>query len=222
MRFLSFREKLKDFVAFNLSDIRKIDADFDLRRLSEWQDKGYLKMIRRGYYAFVGIEINEPVLFLIANKIYTPSYVSLEMALSYYNLIPEAVYGVTSISSRKTNHFKSDFGEFFYRHVKPQLMFGYNLIDYKGYNFKMAEPEKAILDYFYLNSALNAEKDFDALRFNSSEFNEIADKVKLQRYLLSFGNKRLEKRFIKFLKHIGDEGLVTSNSSRHPDEGRGP
>jgi len=205
MRFLSFREKLKDFVAFNLSDIRKIDADFDLRRLSEWQDKGYLKMIRRGYYAFIGIEINDPVLFLIANKIYTPSYVSLEMALSYYNLIPEAVYGVTSISSRKTNHFKSDFGEFFYRHVKPQLMFGYNLIGYKGFNFKMAEPEKAILDYFYLNSSLNTEDDFAGLRFNSHEFNELADGAKLDHYLNLFGNKNMAKRFSRFLKYINND-----------------
>ena len=52
MNYLSFREKLRDFAAFNLSDIRKIDAGFDLRRLSEWQAKGYLKMIRRGHYVF--------------------------------------------------------------------------------------------------------------------------------------------------------------------------
>ena len=202
MRFMSFREKLKDFVAFNLSDIRKIDADFDLRRLSEWQDKGYLKMIRRGYYAFIGIEINDPVLFLIANKIYTPSYVSLEMALSYYNLIPEAVYGVTSISSRKTNHFKSDFGEFFYRHVKPQLMFGYKLIGYQGKIFKLAEPEKAVLDFFYFNTHIEAEEDFEGLRFNSEEFVENSDKDKIKNYLSAFENKKLAQRVNKFLSYI--------------------
>jgi len=129
----------------------------------------------------------------------------LEMALSYYNLIPEAVYGVTSISSRKTNHFKSDFGEFFYRHVKPQLMFGYNLIGYKGFNFKMAEPEKAILDYFYLNSSLNTEDDFAGLRFNSHEFNELADGAKLDHYLNLFGNKNMAKRFSRFLKYINND-----------------
>lgn len=202
MIFLAFKEKLRDFVVFNLNDIRKIDAGFDLRRLSEWQAKGYIKMIRRGYYAFSGLEINESVLFLIANKIYTPSYVSMEMALSHYSLIPEAVYGITSVASRKTNHFKTDFGEFIYRHIKPQLMFGYKLISYIGHNFKIAEPEKAILDFFYLNTKLNAEEDFVGLRFNSEEFKEHADKDKLQSYLLAFGNKSLEKRFNKFLKYI--------------------
>lgn len=202
MNILEFKEKLKDFVAVNLNDIRKIDAGFDLRRLNEWQEKGYIKMIRRGYYAFSNLTINESVLFLLANKIYTPSYVSLEMALSHFNLIPEAVYGITSVSSRKTNHFKTDFGEFIYRHIKPQLMFGYQLISYDGQNFKIAEPEKAILDYFYLNADLNAAEDFDGLRFNGNEFREQTDKDKLQSYLITFGNKRLEKRFNKFLKYI--------------------
>lgn len=202
MNILEFKEKLKDFVAFNLNDIRKIDAGFDLRRLNEWQGKGYIKMIRRGYYAFSNLTVNESVLFLLANKIYTPSYVSLEMALSHYNLIPEAVYGITSVASRKTNHFKTDFGEFIYRHMKPQLMFGYQLISYGKQNFKIAEPEKAMLDYFYLNADLNAAEDFAGLRFNGNEFREQTDKDKLQSYLIAFGNKRLEKRFNKFLKYI--------------------
>jgi len=199
---MELKEKLKDFVTFNLNDIRKVDNRFDLRRLNEWQKKGYIKKIRRGHYAFSSLEINESVLFLIANKIYTPSYVSLEMALSYYTLIPEAVYGITSVTSRKTNRFKTDFGEFIYRRVKPQLMFGYRLISYRNQNFKIAEPEKAILDYLYFNTNLRTTEDFDGLRFNSEEFKVQTDKDKLRNYLNAFGNKRLEKRFNKFLKYI--------------------
>ncbi|KUG21754.1 hypothetical protein ASZ90_008490 [hydrocarbon metagenome] len=202
MNYMELKEKLKDFVTFNLNDIRKVDNRFDLRRLNEWQKKGYIKKIRRGHYAFSSLEINESVLFLIANKIYTPSYVSLEMALSYYTLIPEAVYGITSVTSRKTNRFKTDFGEFIYRRVKPQLMFGYRLISYRNQNFKIAEPEKAILDYLYFNTNLRTTEDFDGLRFNSEEFKVQTDKDKLRNYLNAFGNKRLEKRFNKFLKYI--------------------
>ncbi len=202
MNFLEFKEKLKDFVVFNLNDIRKVDNRFDLRRLNEWQKKGYIKMVRRGHYAFSSLEINESVLLLVANKIYTPSYVSLEMALSYYTLIPEAVYGITSATSRKTNRFKTDFGEFIYRRVKSQLVFGYELISYRNQNFKIAEPEKAILDYFYLNTNLRTTEDFDGLRFNSEEFKEQTNKDILRNYLAAFSNKRLEKRFNKFLKYI--------------------
>lgn len=202
MNILAFKEKFKDFVAFNLSDIRKIEATFDLRRLNEWQAKGYIKMLRRGHYVFSGLEINDPVLFLLANKIYAPSYVSLEMALAYYNLIPEAVYGITSVASRKTNYFKTDFGEFIYRHIKPQLMFGYKLIGYQGKIFKLAEPEKAVLDFFYLNTHIEAEEDFEVLRFNSEEFVENSDKDKIKNYLSAFENKKLAQRVNTFLRYI--------------------
>jgi len=202
MNYLDFKEKLKDFVAFNLNDIRKIDSRFDLRRLNEWQNKGYIKMIRRGHYAFSGLEINESVLSLLANRIYTPSYVSLEMALSHYNMIPEAVYGITSVTSRKTNHFKSDVGEFIYRHIKPQLMFGYKLIGYQGKIFKLAEPEKAVLDFFYLNTHIEAKEDFEGLRFNSEEFVENSDKNKFKDYLSAFENKKLAQRVNTFLRYI--------------------
>jgi len=43
MQYIELREQLKDFKIFNLSDIRKIEADFDLRRLNEWQKKNYIK-----------------------------------------------------------------------------------------------------------------------------------------------------------------------------------
>ena len=202
MNFIEFKENLKDFIIFNLQDIRKIEANFDLRRLSEWQNKGYIKIIRRGYYIFSDLELNEPTLFLIANKIYSPSYISLEMAFSYYNLIPESVYAITSVTSQKTNKFKSHLAEFIYQHIKPELMFGYKLVKYKNHNFKIAEIEKAVLDYFYLSPHLKNENDFFELRFNTDEFKKSADQNKLMRYLTEFSNKSLEKRIKKFIKYI--------------------
>ena len=89
-----------------------------------------------------------------------------------------------------------------YRHIKPQLMFGYALIGYQGQTYKIAEVEKAILDYFYLNPHLSSEHDFDGLRFNAGEFSRQADRNKLSSYLNAFGNKSLTKRVNKFLRHI--------------------
>jgi len=128
MHYNELKAKFSDFIVFSLNDIKKEDLFFSRYLLNVWQKKKYIKKIRRGYYIFSDLKINEKVLFLIANKIYSPSYVSLEMALSYYNLIPESVYGITSVTSEKTNHFKNDLGEFIYRHIKPELMFGYNTI----------------------------------------------------------------------------------------------
>ena len=50
MRFYEFKESLKDFVVFSINDIRKVDESFNNQRLSEWQEKGYIKKIIKGYY----------------------------------------------------------------------------------------------------------------------------------------------------------------------------
>lgn len=202
MRFIELKQQLKDFIVFNLRDIRKIEVDFDLRRLAEWQKKGYIKMLRRGYYIFSDQEINEPVLFLIANKIYSPSYVSLEMALSYYNLIPEGVYSVTSASTRKTEKFKTPLAEFSYRRLKPELFFGYRLAEVNNQQYKISEIEKTVLDYLYLNPRMSDEAAFFEWRFNGEEFLAQADLGKFSEYLKAFKNKRLTNRAEKFLMFI--------------------
>ena len=205
MQFIEFKEKLKDFAVFSLNDIRKVEADFDLRRLNEWMGKGYIKNIRRGYYIFSDLRIDEESLFLVANKIYAPSYVSLEMAMSLYGLIPEAVYGITSATSRKTNSFKAGIGNFIYRHIKPGLMFGYGFREYENHRLAVAEIEKSVLDYLYLNPAIKEGKDFQGMRFNASEFKARADMAKLNRYLAAFNSKSLSARVKKFLIYINND-----------------
>jgi len=88
MKFLELKNELKDFPIFSLNEIKNIDPNFYRRRLNEWQDKGYIKKVIRGYYIFSDLQLSEEILFKIANRIYSPSYVSLESALSYYHLIP--------------------------------------------------------------------------------------------------------------------------------------
>lgn len=202
MQYNELRRQLKDFLVFSLNDIRKIEPNFHRPNLNEWQGKGYIKKLRRGYYIFADAKLNEEALFLIANKLYSPSYISFEMAFSYYNLIPESVYGITSATTSKTNSFKTAVGEFFYHCVKPGLMFGYKLVNYQNQNFKIAEIEKALLDYFYINQRFASEADFFELRFNGKEFLARADMAKFNNYLTAFNNNRLSKRMNKFLYFI--------------------
>lgn len=202
MQYIELKEKLGGYAVFSLQDIKKVDKTFYRSRLNEWQNKGYIRKLRRGYYIFADQILNEAVLFSIANKIYAPSYISLEMALSYYGLIPESVYGITSAATNKTNHFKTEVGEFIYRRLKPQLMFGYQIISVGEVSFKIAEMEKAILDFFYINAHLQNEADFAELRINVEEVRTKLDGEKIIKYLSSFNNKSLERRINKFLKYI--------------------
>ena len=204
MRYIEFRNALKNFTVFSLNEIKKIDSCFHRRRLNEWQDRGYIRKIIRGYYVFSDLELNENILFEIANKIYKPSYISFEMALSYYNLIPESVYGVTSASTKKTNKFSTPIANFKYRRIKPGLFWGYDLINFNGKSFKIASIEKAILDYFYLNPVIHSVSDFESLRINSETFRDQVNERKLLEFLERFAHKRLNTTinlFLEFMKN---------------------
>lgn len=202
MHYIELREKLKDFTIFSLSDIRRIAPSFHRRRLNDWQEKGYIKKIVKGYYIFSDLDINEDVLFQIANRIYDPSYISFEMALSHYKLIPESVYGITSASSRKTRTFKTKIAAFIYKTLKPDLFFGYVIADTGKKRYKIASCEKAILDYFYLNAFIKKPSDFEGIRINKENYYEVVDEGKLRRYLERFRNKALTKRISGFLEFI--------------------
>ncbi|MBU1291492.1 hypothetical protein KJ898_06835 [bacterium] len=204
MKFLELKNELKDFSIFSLNEIRNIDPNFYRSRLNEWQDKGYIKKVIRGYYIFSDLQLSEEILFKIANRIYLPSYISLESALSYYHLIPESVYGITSISTRRTYSFKTSIGEFTFRTVKPQLFFGYHLMNYRELYLKMASVEKAILDYFYLHPDIETEQDFDSLRINKEMFFEQVDDGKLMNFLGRFNQKKLTRRINTFWSYMKD------------------
>ncbi len=204
MNYLDFKQSLKDFIVFSIYDIKTIDPSFHRRRLNDWQEKGYIKKIIKGYYIFSDLNISEELLFLIANKIYSPSYVSLEMALSYYNLIPESTYGLTCVSTNKTQTFSTELGTFIYQTLKPELMFGIRLISYQKQNFMIGELEKTILDYLYLNPQLNTLDKIKALRINTDILNSNLDQNKLKKYLIIFNNKSLEDRANLLLESYND------------------
>lgn len=202
MQYLDLKSQLKDFPVFSIKDIEKVDLSFHKQRLSEWQKKGYVKKIRQGFYIFSDLEINEKILFIIANRIYEPSYISLEMALSMYEIIPEAVYVTTSVTSQNTKTIKTPTGDFKYRHIQPELMFGYELREHAGHRYQIAEIEKAVLDYLYLNPKINDTESFEGVRFNISELKEKLSITKFNKYLEAFHNKSLTRRVEKFLQFI--------------------
>ena len=202
MKFLELKNELKDFTIFSLNEIKNIEPDFYRPRLNEWQDKGYIKKIIRGYYLFSDLEISEEILFKIANRIYSPSYISLESALSYYHLIPESVYSITSISTRKTNRFTTSIGEFIYRTLKPTLFFGYELTKFNGKYLKIASIEKALLDYFYLHPDIETEQDFDSLRINQEMFFKQMSHLKLTNFLEKYNQKKLTRRMNHFWSYM--------------------
>ena len=194
MRYIELKEHFKDFILFSLQDIRKFDLYFHRRRLSEWKEKGYIKPIVNGSYIFADQEPDENRLFFIANRIYRPSYISLEAALAYYGFIPEAVFSTTSVSTRKTKTFATFYGKMIYRHIHPRCFFGYRLVEFGDFRFKIATPEKAVLDFLYLNPRLKRREDIEELRFNREEVREKVDKDRFTKLSHRFNQQSLRKR----------------------------
>lgn len=203
MKYLEFLDTFQDFPVFSIYDIEKAFPGFDRKALNVWQKKGYIQKIRNKWYCFANKNFKEEDRFLIANKIYSPSYVSLESALSFYGFIPEGVFLITSVSTLKTTHFGTPVGNFQYRNIQPSLFFGYRLERQQqgplSAWFKIATPEKAIIDYFYLHSHNREEADIESLRINWDEIAERVDLGKLKNMLVYIKSGALTQRINTFL-----------------------
>ena len=203
MKFREFETIIRQLPAFNLNDIRKIDPDFHRQQLNTWRRQGYIMPLAGSYYALADRSVDEMYLFMVANRIYQPSYISLESALAYYAIIPETVFGVTSISSRKTQQYESAWGVFSYRSVKPEYMIGYQVIETgPGIKFKVASLEKAILDYLYLNADIQSTDSFEELRWNRAQLHSRLDVSFFTKVLSIYDKRALECRVKTFLEYL--------------------
>jgi predicted transcriptional regulator of viral defense system len=198
-----FQSKIKPFRVFSTTDVEKQFPSMNLMNLVRWQEKGYILRLRNRWYAFNDAESHENIEWLAANLIYVPSYISLHTALSWYNLIPEMIATTTSVTTRKTNKFSTPLGDFDYHRIKPELFgFGYSLEDVDADRNKsngsrkimVATPQKAILDFFYINSFYDSAKDMEDLRLNDSELANILNK---------YESRALERRIRLMTKTYG-------------------
>ena len=201
MNYLSFRNQFINQDLISTQQMVRMFPDFDSRRLVEWQKKGYIERVVNRWYRFLEIPQEENSLFWTSNRIYQPSYISLESALSFHGLIPEGVYAITAISTLKTHTYQNNSINYIYRNVKPSLYFGYQILRWKDKPILMASPEKALLDFCYLNSHLKTREDFESLRINPSIFISKIDLKVLENYLQLFDNQALNKK-IKILREI--------------------
>lgn len=84
---------------------------------------------------------------LIANHLYTPSYISMSSALRYYGLIPEQVYVMQSMTLKHSRDFDTPVGRFEYTRIsKASFAIGLSSIRKTEYAFVIATPEKALCD----------------------------------------------------------------------------
>ena len=122
---------------------------------------GEVVRIRRGLYCLAAKYLRHKVdPFVLAQRIYGPSYISLETGLSCHGWIPEAVYTVTSTSLNRSRDFDTPIGRFSFTSV-PQKTFYTQVhrVEEDSGSFLLASPLKALADYVYVHKC-----DWDSAR----------------------------------------------------------
>jgi len=206
MQFYDFEEKMKNYPVFTASEVKSIffNQKNIVTQIAFWLKKGYLKKIGHGLYMLAKLKSEiDPMVF--AEKIYNPSYLSLEFALNYYGIIPDIPGTYTSVTSRKTKYFKNQFGNFTYQKIKAEFFTGYEAKNDNNVSFNIATPEKALVDYVYLNK--NRIKD-DIYFWKEMRIDEDFKfkKKKLDLYKNLLNDKKVDKLIESVLNYQKNAG----------------
>ena len=195
MNYTEFRNKMYPLACFNINQVYAWDPGFNRNNLPRWVAKGLLIRLRQGLYTFPEYKGKADFPYYFANRMYNPSYISIHTALAFYGIIPETVVQITSITSLKTAFFSNSFGDYSYKTVQDDLMFGYDLRPVNDEQMvAFATPEKALLDLLYIYPFYNTMKEIEELRLDEDFLQEDLKKEVLTEYLIRFKNKALEKR----------------------------
>ena len=201
MSYLEFKNKMYDLACFNIDQIYGWQPGFNRNNLYRWVKSGLLIRLKQGYFSFPEYISKPDFAYYFANRIYRPSYVSLHTALAFYGIIPEAVVQICSVTSLKTASFVNPVGEYSYKSIKPDLMFGYEQKPISGEKMlNIARPEKALLDLLYLYPEYNSVEEMAYLRLDEDYMVEELNVDLLQHYLKNFANKALESRVKQLTK----------------------
>lgn len=152
-----------------------------------WLEKqGVIIRLKRGLYV-INPECSGKTLSseLIANHLYTPSYISMSTALRYYGLIPEAVYVHQSMTVKHSRGFQTPVGYYDYKHIsKEAFPIGVRSMNKGDYAFLIALPEKALCDLIANSSKviLRYMTDVEAyleqdIRMDMDEFNKMDETI---------------------------------------------
>lgn len=173
-------------------------------RISKFVNDGILEAIKPGFYINKRLLSQSPqkdeFLEYVGNIAKYPSYVSLEYALSKYGLIPESIYAITYITTKKPGEYSSSSTPFRYRNIKPELFSDYEVRKFKDSKYLFAKKYKALFDFIYL-TPLEGSSDFKRLLFDSRiNWDSLSeeDRVSFIDVCAKSGSKKMEK-VINFL-----------------------
>ncbi len=112
----------------------------------------------------------------------------------------------TSVTTKRPLRVEMAGSNYSYSYIKTALFSGYRMVEADRYQRKIriADFEKAIVDFFYFRSNYKTIKAISELRFNEPVLRENLDIDRLFQYLENFKNKELDVRVKNMLKIYTD------------------
>jgi predicted transcriptional regulator of viral defense system len=161
---------------FGINDAKKVFAiskdNTVYKLLQRLEKKNIIKRIENGKYLFSFTEVSD---FEIANFLFSPSYISLESALSFYGILSQFPYTITSVTSKKSKRVVYEDKEYEFVHIESKYFYGFLKKD----RFLIASPEKALIDMLY----------FMAKKLRSIPMKELDLSKINKKYLLNMAKK---------------------------------
>jgi len=167
---------------------------------------GEVVRIHRGLYCLASRYTRQKLdPLVLAQRIYGPSYISLETALSWHGWIPEAVYTITSASLDRSREFDTPLGHFGFTCI-PQATFYAEVsrVEENGSgSFLLASPLKALVDYVYVHKCdwTSARPVVESLRVEESLLAD-ADAASFDRLLANYASRRVRRFLVGLRKDL--------------------
>lgn len=133
------------------------DVKTKFAKVAQQERAGEIIRLRRNLFVVNPEETGLPLSSgLIANHLLAPSYVSMQTALRYYGLIPEAVYTIQSMTFKAAKEFNTPVGNYCYYHISRETYpIGITQIKEGNSVYIMATPEKALCDLIANQPGIN-------------------------------------------------------------------
>lgn len=137
-------------------------------KISELVNQGFLIQLRKGLYLISNlVSSKSPESFLIANHLYGPSYISVDSALFHWGMIPERVFEITSMTTKKSKKIVANNKCYSYTYL-PIAYYPLGIQSLaltENQIVLIASPEKCLTDKVVTTSGINLRSKKQAMGY---------------------------------------------------------
>jgi predicted transcriptional regulator of viral defense system len=165
-KFLAFDSKTKAILeADTLARAHQLSLHSVHAALRRQESKGFVERVARNIYLNKlarGFEVRE-----LAGALRPNSYISLESALAEWGISSQLPALLTCVSASYVRDIKTRSVHITFRKIKKELFWGFSEKKGRYLTYKLAEPEKALLDWVYFRRMDALPISLDEIRIES-------------------------------------------------------